>query len=446
MKKYLIGLMSLLMFSLCFAQNVPLRIIDPLPIGLRSFSSAPLPNGDIMVMGGTSNNISASSTCYRFNYQTETWSNLSDLAFAAADMQVAILDDGRILAVGGTNDFISPIQTSQLYDPTSDTWIASGSNFESLLDGYTRFSLVVLPDNYVLLSTSQGEIAIYDVNADTWTQIDPGPIDAGGSPAYWLTEQQEIIFTGAGGQIYIPNAIPTTGSLFYLDPAQPLIPDINVMLEDGRVLMINTELNFNNEISIYEPTTRTASIVGEMPFNAGIQTRNIVRMADGKVLSFGFGDPTAPNDTKIIQVYEPETNEWLVGTYADLGPFSTPHLHLLPNAGILAISGGPEPSDTNPCWILNNEGPNSIQTNLQTTIKLYPNPVQEVLFIEHASSEMLDGECQFILRNLQGQTVFQTTLTSNQVNLPRSNLAAGTYYVQLIQHEKPLIHLPITLK
>jgi hypothetical protein len=98
---------------------------------------------------------------------------------------------------------------------------------------------------------------------------------------------------------------------------------------------MDLELNFDNDVSIYNPATRTAAIVSEVPYNAGVNTRSAILLPNGKILTFGFGDLANMNDTKVIQVYDASTNDWEIGTYNEFGPFETPQMHILPDSSVL---------------------------------------------------------------------------------------------------------------
>ncbi len=432
MKNTLLLILLTGMACQCFAQQIPIRETAPLPAGLRAFSSVSLPDGDVLVFGGSANAVEATNQAWRYDWETESWAEASPLAYAAAHMEVAVLSDGKVLAVGGTADFTAEIQTSQLLDPSTMEWTASAGNFETLLADYTLHSVVTLPDDYVLLSTSQGGMAVYDPATTNWAEIDPGPLDAGGAPTFWFEEQRELLFSAVGGQVYIPDSPPHTGSLFYLEPEQPLFQDGAVQLNDGRVLTMDLEANFDNDVSLYDPATRTAEIVTELPFNAGIETRSSILMADGRVLSFGFGDLTSPGDTKLIQVYGPEDNSWEVGTYDGMGPFLTPQMHLLPDNSIFAISGVPEPETANTAWVINREGATSTAEAEIGNVRLFPNPASGWLQIQN-----LEGATTSLsLFQANGRLAARWEHIGDDIRLTDKGLAPGIYFYRLENLEK----------
>ncbi|MFQ5447463.1 MAG: hypothetical protein ACE5FF_11055, partial [Saprospiraceae bacterium] len=369
------------------AQNMPLRETTPLAGGLQHFNSAQLPDGDVIVYGGTANFPNATNATWRYDWETETWSQLDDMDYPVAQMASATLSNGNILCIGGTNDFAGKVQKSQLFDVNALTWSESAGDFEFLNPIYSRHSALTLPADYVLLTTSNGDFSVYDPSAKTWTnQPSPAPLDAGGSPVVWLDAQQEVFWTGAGGQIFQPNNPPTAGNLFYLDPPQLLYNDGVTKLLDGSVLTMNLEFNFDNTVSLYNPPTRTAGSISTVPFNGGTGTRSAILIPDGRVVTFGFGDITTPGDTKVVQVYDPAANTWETGAYSEIGPLGTPHLHLLPDSSVFAISTVPvngAEGMINECWIINRDVTVPVVESMgEIKVKLFPNPATDWLQVE----------------------------------------------------------------
>ncbi len=408
--------------SLSFAQQVPIFETSPLSVGLRFFSSAPLPDGDVIVYGGTINNISATNQSWIYDWKSETWSAGPVLAFAAAQMQSVVLSNGDLLAVGGTSDFIGKTQKSQLLDVSTMQWQESAGSFNFFSQNYTRHSALALPNDYVLLSTTNGDFASYDPATEIWTEIDEGPLDAGGSPMFWFDAEGEVLFTGAGGQVYEPNDPPSAGNLFYLDPAQPLLTDGPVQLNDGRVITMDLELNFDNDVSLYDPITRMAAIVSEVPYNGGVNTRSSILLPDGKVLSFGFGDLINPNNTKIIQVYDTSTNTWEIGTYDELGPFETPQMHVLPDSSVFAIAGAPQPNPANQVWILNRLSTASHEKKTENHLSLFPNPAADWICLKG-----MDGiTANLTLCKPDGSLLAKWPMSGGAISL-NANLPKGIY-------------------
>ena len=105
MKKFLLLALTASWTVMSLAQNIPLRETTPLQAGLQHFNSAQLPDGDVIVYGGTATFPNPSNATWRYDWETETWSQLDNMAFPAAQMASTTLSNGNILSVGGTQNF-----------------------------------------------------------------------------------------------------------------------------------------------------------------------------------------------------------------------------------------------------------------------------------------------------------------------------------------------------
>lgn len=431
MKKTLLLALAAGWAGLCLAQPVPLRETAPLKAGgLQYFNTAQLPDGDVLVFGGTITLPNTLTGVWRYDWQTETWSTANPLAFAAAQTTDVTLSNGNILCIGGTNNFGNPLQKSQLLDINTMTWSESAGSFSFFNPVYSGISALALPGDYVILTTSNGDFSVYNPGTKQWSDQDaPAPLDAGGFPMVWLGAQQEVLWCGEGGQIFEPNTPPNTGNLFYLNPVQPLYKDGVTRLSDGTVLTMDLELNFNNKVTRYNPTTRVAAQVTTVPFNAGVDTRSAVLMPDGKVLTFGFGNIAAPGNTKVIQVYDPAANSWEIGMYTQTGPFRAPLMHVLPDSSVFAITPLPETAGTdkiNRCWLLNKKTMTPAPAMpLTPALRLWPNPASAWLQIEGLPADMT---ARLTLYRPDGTVAAQWNEWNGRVSLAEKQLSAGWYF------------------
>ncbi|HOZ52454.1 MAG TPA: T9SS type A sorting domain-containing protein [Chitinophagaceae bacterium] len=85
--------------------------------------------------------------------------------------------------------------------------------------------------------------------------------------------------------------------------------------------------------------------------------------------------------------------------------------------------------------------------DLANQIKVYPNPTQNLLFIE--PSEMLDNQFDFQLLDINGKVIVrkndQQLISANKYTLDLSSFAAGNYFL-LIQTNKVKMGDPISFK
>ncbi|MBK6902053.1 MAG: hypothetical protein IPH04_04355 [Saprospirales bacterium] len=426
--------LSLLFCISLTSQTIPIRETNPLPLGVLFFDAAQLPNGDVIAYGGGVP--AANNETWHYDWETEVWTQIGDLAYPVAQAISVALSNGDILSIGGTDDFTGKEQRSQLFKVSTQTWEEEGA-YGFLNPVYTRHSALTLPDDYVLMTTTNGDFTVYDPATGMWSDQDaPAPLDAGGSPMVWLEAQEEVLFTGAGGQIFEPGAPPTSGNLFYLNPAQPLYQDAVIRLLDGHVLTMDLELSFDNFVTNYNPVTRVATQVAEIPFNSGVNSRSAVLMPDGKVLTYGFGDLANLNDTKLIQVYDPATDEWEYGVYDDFGPSGAPRMFVLPDSSVLAISIVNENIDgsmQNRCWILNrDEGSSAFETGIVASARAFPSPSSgQVFFPDAGEGDLLK------LYSPNGKLIGEWRLENREIDLSAASLPNGLYFFTLSSSDGP---------
>lgn len=91
-----------------------------------------------------------------------------------------------------------------------------------------------------------------------------------------------------------------------------------------------------------------------------------------------------------------------------------------------AFSGGMSVTKYMTYVVGSNCGPNSIGQQLETNVRLYPNPVKDNLRIR--SEKRID---QVIVRNLMGQTVKTVSVNNMEATLDLSQVPAGSYLITL---------------
>jgi uncharacterized protein (TIGR03437 family) len=94
-----------------------------------------LPNGKVLVATGSDRLVAAPQTftpirsCELYDPQTGTWSLTGELALPRSTPVATLLPNGKVLLAGGTNNNtgLNPTNTAELYDPATGQWSATGS-------------------------------------------------------------------------------------------------------------------------------------------------------------------------------------------------------------------------------------------------------------------------------------------------------------------------------
>src|SRR6185295_14286718 len=89
---------------------------------------APLPGGDVLVIGGC-DIAGCTSSVEVFEVATRTWRQAAPLATARGRGAATALADGRVLVTGGcaTLSCTRVLDSAELYDPVANTWTSAGT-------------------------------------------------------------------------------------------------------------------------------------------------------------------------------------------------------------------------------------------------------------------------------------------------------------------------------
>jgi N-acetylneuraminic acid mutarotase len=163
-----------------------------------------LPNGKILVAGGTDLNNAALASVELYDPLTGAWSTTSKLNTARRLHTATLLPSGKVLVAGGETGNAAT-ETAELYDPATGAWTAR-----------TRLRSPRYSHTATLLSTGQvlvagghngsvaiREVEVYDPATNSWTIT--GAMDAPRSlhTATLLLDGQTLVVGGAG--VSIPN-------------------------------------------------------------------------------------------------------------------------------------------------------------------------------------------------------------------------------------------------
>ena len=119
-----------------------------------------LPNGDIMVAGGSPSKLNGGSTAtntaeiINMSAAKPAWSYTSSMNYARYNENLVLLADGTVLAVGGGGGggrYANPVLTAELYNPTTGQWSVMAA--QTIQRTY-HSTAVLIPDGRVVSAGS----------------------------------------------------------------------------------------------------------------------------------------------------------------------------------------------------------------------------------------------------------------------------------------------------
>jgi hypothetical protein len=210
-----------------------------------------------------------------------------------------------------------------VYDPAANTWTQLPGAQSSIPTQYPH--LFVLPDGRVVEVASSEEVIptrVLDVASQTWTTVDPNPVDGGSSVMYAPGKVMK-----AGGAWDDGRANPSANT-YVLDMMQPspawrqtapmafarVVLNLT-LLPDGTVLVTGGSSNANvsdpasvvYDAELWSPTTETWTAMAPMQVPR-LYHHTALLLPDGRVLVAGSGrfSGTGPGaDQLSAEIYSP---------------------------------------------------------------------------------------------------------------------------------------------
>ena len=215
-----------------------------------------LPNGKVLVVGGTEGPFLSSFSAELYDPASGTWTSTGSLGTPRRDHTATLLPNGKVLVAGGLAFFLSmgrgvSFASAELYDPANGTWTATGS-MGAARDGHTA---TLLPNGKVLVAGGYetsglgfillASAELYDPASGIWTPTGSLPTARGGHTATLLPNGKVLVAGGQGNsgdlesaELYDPasGTWTATGSLttlrYYLHTAT-LLPNGKVLVAAG---------------------------------------------------------------------------------------------------------------------------------------------------------------------------------------------------------------------
>ncbi len=248
-----------------------------------------LPNGKVLVEGGYDrDNGFAFTSAFLYDPATGTWTATGLLATGRFNHTATLLPNGTVLVAGGLDSDFFLLASAELYDPTSGNWTTTGSM------GTARFrhTATLLPNGKVLVAGGFDltSAELYDPATGTWTPTGSLATGRDFHTATLLPNGKVLVVAGYNGgllasaELYDPTSgnWTTTGSL-----ALAREQHTATLLSDGTVLVAGGQ-GASGDLSsaeLYDAVTGTWAATGSLATPRDNHTATL--LPDGKVLAAG---------------------------------------------------------------------------------------------------------------------------------------------------------------
>jgi hypothetical protein len=188
--------------------------------------AAPLPDGKVLIAGG-SDGSSFLQSAELFNPVTETFTALpatgnTQLAVGREDAVAATLPNGDVLIAGGSGD-AGCASTTEMFHPGSGTFsqLSASGNLHTCVSDATA---APLPNGEVLIAGDGANAQLFDPSSDTFSQLSTGSAISADATSTSLPDGQ-VLIAGGGSEsnpsqaayVFNPStdtftALPTSGN------------------------------------------------------------------------------------------------------------------------------------------------------------------------------------------------------------------------------------------
>ena len=273
-------------------------VTGSMSIGRVAFTATLLPNGEVLVAGGSGYTAFCSATAELYNPSTGQWTSAGSMTRSRCYHSATLLPTGEVLVAGGVDSLFNSPDTSataELYNPSTGTWQTTGS-----LNTSRAGQVALLENGQVLVAGG------YDTSNGTTTNL-------------------------AGAELYDPSkaswSLTASMRLALPNPTTP-------------VLLPNSDVLIGDAAQFYNPGTAAWVSTGPLPTIAGLPTQASL-LSTGNALASGTRctySGCGHKATEYCYLYTTSTNSW-----SRTGNMNAPRLAhsstLLPNGQVL-IAGG----------------------------------------------------------------------------------------------------------
>ena len=324
-----------------------------LATGREEHTATLLPNGKVLVAGGTDGRGKVLASAELYDPVRNRWTSAGSMAATRIDQTATLLPSGKVLVAGGVVlPYPAPsLASAELYDPSTNAWSMAAPMIESR----TRQTATLLPDGRVLVVGGQrfdlhdgglfpgrptdGEI--YDPKANRWSSTTPMGASRLAQTATQLPDGRILVTGGLDD-----NGVPLKSTEIYDAPQDRWISaapmaiarsgHMATLMANGDVLVAAglgeepSRLTISlTSAEIYDPRTNLwVSVASMAEFRVAV-TATLLR--SGMVLVVGASGQSR------AELYDPAQDRWF-----RTGPSMDRYQHTatrLPNGKVLIVGG-----------------------------------------------------------------------------------------------------------
>lgn len=328
----------------------PLFSAEMMEVPRADHVAVPLPDGRVLVAGGTTDGTAASAVAFAELYDASLldfprggWTHTASMSTPRSDAAAALFYQGnvpRILVAGGTSG--ADLASAEVFDVVGGAWASAGV-MSSPRSGHTATAIGAAPGAGPVLvvggsnaGTALTSVDLFDGLA--WTPGAPLSIPRRGHTATLLQDGTLLVAGGSGdrsAERYVP-ALAGWSKTGLMSVARA--GHMATLLQDGTVLVAGGSSSPGGgalaSAELYDPVAHTWSPTAAM--SAARRRHTATRLADGTVLVAGGDDGTTTLASS--ERYDPTSHTWYAAA-AMSGPRSHATATLLAGGAVLLAGG-----------------------------------------------------------------------------------------------------------
>ncbi len=275
-----------------------------------------LADGRLLVAGGHIGNMTGLKDANVFDYRTNTWTRVADMAFGRWYPTVTELPDGRAVVLGGSDSMAAQVKIPELWNGTTWTQLTGAV----LQVPYYPWMFVAPDGRLFMAGGNRGTRFLNVAGTGSWSaivQFNYGSNRLYGSAVMY--EPGKILIVGGGdpptstAEVRDLNAAGSTwrytGAMTYARRQMNA-----VLLADGKVLAVggtgskgfNTAKKKVLASEMWNPATEQWTTMASLTY-ARLYHSTAILLPDGRVMSAGSGHPAATGevDRLSFEVFSP---------------------------------------------------------------------------------------------------------------------------------------------